>query len=179
MIMPDHHMKLLRYCTPSPAVVSYFFCAASRPFFLSTKLEPMKNPEAIAMPMPMYLKYGGLDDSPAAMRLSEASAAEAELMTADSECIADDAAACEANDALTAASLFVDVATAVAAAAVADAAADVCRAISLTAAPPAAAAILGAGDMMRAGSERQRFDTRAAASFQSRLAWRQGSMSSA
>lgn len=44
MIMPVHHSGDLRYWTPSPATVPYFFCDERRPFFLKTKDEPMRKP---------------------------------------------------------------------------------------------------------------------------------------
>jgi len=40
----------LRYATPSPAV--WPACERKRPFFLKTKLEPMRRPLVIARTMP-------------------------------------------------------------------------------------------------------------------------------
>lgn len=93
MIIPLHHRGDFRYCIPSPAVVSYFFWARSKPFFLSTKLDPMKKPEAMAMPIPTYLKKAGLEGPslPCAIFDSVASAAEAEERSEERDVMAAEA----------------------------------------------------------------------------------------
>jgi hypothetical protein len=54
MVIPNHHSGDFRYATPSPAVCPA--CARRRPFFLNTKLEPMRTPLATARITPTILR---------------------------------------------------------------------------------------------------------------------------
>lgn len=55
MIIPVHHSQFFKYACPSPATFPVFAVAASSPFFLTTKLVPIRTPEPRARDTPMIL----------------------------------------------------------------------------------------------------------------------------